>query len=77
MLIFGLVWAKITSLCSILIKSNIAKKCRSGKLEFVLILLEFCRMKRHTAANMYLQTSFPYRGSVIAPIQCAKIDKEA
>ena len=48
----------------------------SGKLEFVLILLELRRMKRHTAANMYLQTSFPYRGSVIAPFQFAKIDKE-
>ena len=30
----------------------------SGKLEFVLILLELCRMKRHTAANVYLQASF-------------------
>ena len=58
-------------------KNQILKKNYSGKLEFVLILLEFRRMKRHTAANMYLQMSFPYRGSVIAPFQFAKIDKEA
>ena len=35
-------------------KNQILQINYSGKLEFVLILLEFRRMKRHTAANMYL-----------------------
>jgi hypothetical protein len=71
--------SKKTSSCILIteyFKNQILQMNYSGKLEFVLILLELRRMKRHTAANMYLQTSFPYIGSVIAPFQFAKIDKE-